>query len=174
MAMARRNAVVQAISTKLDDTYFIMAFNRECMLTPQLEEARAMFPDTVTVRGLKNSLVRRAMLGTPWEGFSKALKGSNMYIFVKEDVDLKATIQAYIKMEKKFKRVDVVASIMEKAGDAYQFQLKPCTGGCLRDEWNLITYEDIPKLKDFPTKTELIGKDRRKHQAGHNQVGTEY
>lgn len=158
VGMARRNSVSETIGRKLDETFFIMAFNKDVMPTSELEAARAMFPDTITVRCLKNSLVKRAMLGTPWEPFGTALKGSNMFVFVKNDSDLKGAIEAYVKIEKKFQRNQRLATLYEKYARKYTFKLMPCRGGMLRDEWNVISPEDLPKLKDFPTKLELIAK----------------
>jgi len=158
VGMARRDAVKEAIAAKLDDTFFIMAFNKDAMPTADLEAARAMFPASVNVRCLKNSLVKKAIEGTEWEPLSPVLKGSNMYVFVMQDTDLKPSIQAYLKIAKTFSRAEKVAEIYEKVGKDFTFELKPLVGGMMRDEWNVIPPEDIPKLKDFPTKTELIAR----------------
>jgi len=158
IGMARRDAVMLAIKKKLKDVFFIMAFNKDGMPTDELEKARAMFPPTTICRVLKNSLVKKAMVGTPWYPFSKYLKGANMYVLVMKDTDLKETIKAYMKIEKTFAREEKVAKVYEKTKGQMLFQLKPLVGGCMRDEWNFIPPEDIPKLKDFPTKTELIAR----------------
>ncbi|CAE8645060.1 unnamed protein product, partial [Polarella glacialis] len=108
-SMARRNEVVKAITEQLDKSYFVMVFNRDLLLGSEVEVARQMFPETVLVRCLKNSLVQQAMKNTGWDNFSSTLQGSNMYIFVENDKDLKETIIAYTKMEKKFMRKDKLA-----------------------------------------------------------------
>eukprot|EP00415_Alexandrium_ostenfeldii_P004522 UN4522 len=137
-----------------------MAFSKDGMDCDSLRQARALFPESVTVRGLKNSLVKKAMEGTEWEDFGTALKGSLMYVFVKDDTDLKPTVQAYLKLEKTYNRVEKLAKVYEnlKAKNAVNFDMVPLVGGCLRDEWKLIGPEDFVKLKDFPTKTELIAR----------------
>lgn len=161
LGMARRDEVKQAIEKELEDTYFIMAFNKDGMPTPDLEAARAMFPPKTKVRVLKNSFVRKAMERTPWAELATVLRGANMYVFVKEDTDLKPTIQAWLKITKQFARADKCAAIYEAVGKREEYanyMHKPLCGGMIRDEWNVILPEDIPKLKDFPTKTELIAK----------------
>lgn len=158
VSMSLKNAQVESIQRKLEDSYFIMAFNWGGMLTPEMEEARAMFPETVSVRVLKNTLVRKAMQGTPWEPFGKFLKGPNMYVFVERDIDLKDTVSAYIKLEKKFRRPDKVLQQYENNKEKVPLLFKPLVGGILRDEWKFIAPEDVPKLKDFPTKLELIAR----------------
>merc|ERR1712217_449107 len=158
VGMARRDKIKLAIEAKLEETFFIMAFNKDCMPTADLEAARAMFPSTVMVRVLKNSLVKKAIENTEWAPLADVLNGSNMYVFVFKDTDLKPTIEAYIKLAKVFNREEKVAQMYEKVGQGYTFKLKPLAGGMLRDEWNVIAPEDIPKLKDFPTKTELIAR----------------
>lgn len=157
IGLARRNAIVEGIAEQLDKTFFVMAFNRSMMLGKQVEEARALFPEAVNVRCLKNSLVRKAMEGTEWEPLASKLKGSNMYVFVESDRDLKDTIKAYLKIEKRFDRVNVLEKFAGQAG-GMSFVLKPLVGGMMADEWNVIESEELPKFKDFPTKTELIGQ----------------
>jgi len=155
---ARRYDIAQAVRAELTDTFFLMAVNHDHMKGSDIEEARKLFPTSCKVRVLRNNLVRKAMEGTEWWPFADRLKGSNMYIFVKKDVDLKATIEASIKMEKRFRREDALAAGLEKMGgaSALGFKLQPCIGGIMEGEWNVIEPEDIPKFKDFPTKTELI------------------
>ncbi|CAE8643971.1 unnamed protein product [Polarella glacialis] len=81
-----------------------------------------------------------------------------LYIFVENDKDLKETIIAYTKMEKKFMRKDKLAAQNEKLGSGLNFYAKPLLGAMVTGEWNVIAPEDIPKMKDFPTKLELIAK----------------
>eukprot|EP00931_Biecheleriopsis_adriatica_P050829 TRINITY_DN2945_c0_g1_i2.p1 TRINITY_DN2945_c0_g1~~TRINITY_DN2945_c0_g1_i2.p1 ORF type:complete len:341 (-),score=105.94 TRINITY_DN2945_c0_g1_i2:38-988(-) len=158
IGLARRSQITQGIKQQLDKTFFIMAFNNFGMTIPQQEEARAMFPDTVKVRVLKNALVRKAMTGTPWEAFTPKMKGNNMYIFVESDKDLKDSVKAYLQVVKKLGREDVINKMKEAAGSDLTYDLKPCIGGIMADEWNVIDADDIPKYKDFPTKSELIAQ----------------
>lgn len=158
---ARRYAVAKDIRAELKDTFFLMAINKEFMLSKDITAARTLFPSSVKVRVLRNNLVKKAMEGTDWWPFADRLKGGNMYVFVKKDVDLKATIEASIKMEKMYAREAALAAGLETLGGAgknLSYKLQPCVGGIMADEWNVIEPEDIPKFKDFPTKTELIAR----------------
>lgn len=157
LAQAKKDNLVRAIRKQLEDTFFVMAFNKDGMVTAELEEARAMFPGTVMCRCLKNKLVRKAMQGTDWEDYGWNLKGANMYVFVKTDSDLKPTIEAFLKINKKFAREAKLASLKEKMG-VTSYELRPLVGGVLRDEWDFIGPEDFEKLKNFPTKQELIAQ----------------
>lgn len=160
MQRARRMALSQVIHEELEDTFFLMAINKDFMKSADLKAARLLFPTSVKVRCLRNSLVSKAMEGTDWWPIAERLKGSNMYVFVKKDTDLKGAIEASMKMEKKYMRTDKLASALEKMGgaDKLSFELKHNIGGIMADEWNVIESEDLPKFKDFPTKTELIGR----------------
>eukprot|EP00421_Protoceratium_reticulatum_P021820 CAMPEP_0168394594 /NCGR_PEP_ID=MMETSP0228-20121227/19615_1 /TAXON_ID=133427 /ORGANISM="Protoceratium reticulatum, Strain CCCM 535 (=CCMP 1889)" /LENGTH=339 /DNA_ID=CAMNT_0008408013 /DNA_START=42 /DNA_END=1061 /DNA_ORIENTATION=- len=161
IGMARRDNILQAIANRIESTFFIMAFNKDAFSTSDLEEARTMFPPTVMVRCLKNSLVRRAMLGTQWEEFGKVLKGGNMFVFVDQDTDLKPTIEAWLKIEKKFERMKKINKLAKKAGfkgPVLTFELRPLVGGVMRDEWKVLKPMEIVQLKDMPTKTELIAR----------------
>lgn len=158
ISMSRRSNQMKGIRRQLEKTFFLMAFNKEHMASREIEEARALFPSTCKVRVLKNSLVRKAMEGSEWEQLAPYLVGSNMYVFVESDRDLKPAIQAYVKMEKTFDRTAKLDAIKEDRGDDLTYDLKPLVGGIMSEEWNVLTAEDVMKLKDFPTKTELIGQ----------------
>mmetsp|Transcript_28486 Transcript_28486/g.50588 ORF Transcript_28486/g.50588 Transcript_28486/m.50588 type:complete len:300 (+) Transcript_28486:1-900(+) len=154
---AQRVLQIQAITRQLDKTFFLMAFNRENMLGSQVEEAKSFFPPNVNVRVLRNTWVRKAMEGTDWEPLAPQLKGSNVYVFVESDKDLKPSIQAYLKLEKEFDRTGAIDAIKE-ANDDMTYEIKPLVGGMMSEEWNVLQPQEIIKLKDFPTKTELIGQ----------------
>eukprot|EP00913_Durusdinium_trenchii_P014631 g13730.t1 len=102
---------------------------------------------------------------------SPLLKGSNVYVFVESDTDLKPAIQAYIKLEKRFDRTAVIDGIKEVMDDDLTYELKSLVGGVMSEEWNVLDGGEVLKLKermcfavlcfelqDFPTKTELIGQ----------------
>merc|ERR1712007_199454 len=70
--------------------------------------------------------------------------------------DVRPTIEAYLKMEKKFNRAGKLVELKEQQD--YAFDVRPLRGGIMRDEWNFIQPEEFPKLKNFPTKLELIAQ----------------
>jgi len=166
--MARLDETTQAIRDCFDDTFFFMAFNKDKMTGAELAATRALFPSSVVARCLNNELVRKALVGSEWEGALPLIKGANMYVFVKKDTDLKPAIEAYLKVEKDYKRVEKCAEFAEQNSDTVIEGYRPLRGGMMRDEWNIISPEELPKFKDFPTKTELIAKIA----AGVQQVTT--
>ncbi|CAE7716421.1 rplJ [Symbiodinium sp. CCMP2456] len=123
-----------------------------------MEEARSYFPPTVNVRHLNNNWLRKAMEGTKWEAMRDKVKGSNIYVFVETDKDLKPSIQAYMKIEKQFNRTAKLDVLREEWADDLTYDLQPMIGGMMSEEWNVMEPADVVKLKDFPTKTELIGQ----------------
>ncbi|OLP92536.1 putative protein phosphatase 2C 27 [Symbiodinium microadriaticum] len=155
---ARRHKQIQAITRQLDKTFFFMGFNKEKMLPNEMEEARSFFPPTVNVRHLNNNWLRKAMEGTKWEPMRDKVKGSNIYVFVETDKDLKPSIQAYMKIEKQFGRTAKLDVLREEWADDLTYDLQPMIGGMMSEEWNVMEPADVVKLKDFPTKTELIGQ----------------
>lgn len=158
IGMARRFNEVKGIERQLEKTFFLMAFNRDHMLGREVEEARGLFPPTCKVRVLKNNLVRKAMEGTEWAQLGPLLVGSNMFVFVESDRDPKPAIQAYLKMEKAFDRTATLDAIKEARGDDLTYDMKPLVGGIMSEEWDVLDGPGVLKLKDFPTKTELIGQ----------------
>jgi len=156
IARSRRFKAVESIRQQLDKTFFMMAFTYAGLSTFDQREAKAMFPPTVKVRGLKKSQVVKATQGTGWHQLAEQIKGQSFYVFVESDKDFKPTIQAYIKFAKKFNRAEKCAELFEKAGT--KGFIPPSSGGIMIDEWNYIPGEELPKYKDFPTKSELIAQ----------------
>jgi len=156
VGMSRRYELKEAIKKVLDRTFFIFAFNYDGLEPLQMEELRAAFPPQVTVRCVKNALVRKAMEGTDWINFAPAMKGSNCYVFVHEDVDLKGALEAWLKMERKFNRVAAIEKLAVK--HKYDFELRSCIGGIMLDEFEYIDPKELPKFKDLPTRIDLIAR----------------
>ncbi|CAE7321330.1 rplJ [Symbiodinium pilosum] len=122
------------------------------------KEARSFFPPTVNVRHLKNTWLKKAMEGTDWEPMRDKIKGNNIYVFVESDKDLKPSIQAYMKIEKQFNRTAKLDVLREEWVERLTYDLQPLVGGMMSEEWDIMEPADVVKLKDFPTKTELIGQ----------------
>eukprot|EP00929_Paragymnodinium_shiwhaense_P112868 TRINITY_DN8112_c0_g2_i1.p1 TRINITY_DN8112_c0_g2~~TRINITY_DN8112_c0_g2_i1.p1 ORF type:complete len:341 (+),score=115.15 TRINITY_DN8112_c0_g2_i1:63-1025(+) len=157
---ARDNLVVKSIATQLEKTFYIMAWNKDGMDTDSLEAARAMFPAGAKVRCLRNKLVREAMRQTGWGGdFGMNFKGSCMYTFVENEEDVKPTMQAYAKMEKSMRRQQVIDQLIEKNPNDYKnYKPIPFWGGGLAEDKKFMDPEQAMKLKDMPTKLDLIAR----------------
>lgn len=154
---ARKHVQMMTIRKKLESTYFLFAWNNAGMTVPAIVDARAFFPPHVVVRSLKNKIVRKAMSGSGWETFGTHLKGENMYVFVEKEEDLKPCIEAYIKMETKMRRKTNLGKLYEKHPELYEFyELRPLVGGCFAEDYKPIFPDEFVKLKDAPTKIELI------------------
>eukprot|EP00929_Paragymnodinium_shiwhaense_P112864 TRINITY_DN8112_c0_g1_i1.p1 TRINITY_DN8112_c0_g1~~TRINITY_DN8112_c0_g1_i1.p1 ORF type:complete len:324 (+),score=105.25 TRINITY_DN8112_c0_g1_i1:157-1128(+) len=157
---ARDNKVVKSISDQLKKTFFIMAWNKDGMDTDSLEAARAMFPAGVKVRNLRNKLVREAMGESGWgRELGMNFKGSCMYVFVENEEDVKPTMQAYAKMEKSMRRQQVLDQLIEKNPNSYKsYKPIPFWGGGLAEDKKFMDPEQAMKLKDMPTKLDLIAR----------------
>merc|ERR1712217_1023416 len=107
---------------------------------------------------MKNIMMRKAAAGTGWSEYIEQCRGQNIWVFVENDSDLKPTIQAFLKMRKEFNRDEKVAAVYEKQKDRWSQPLLAACGGVMRDEWNIISYKELPKYKDFPTRLELIAQ----------------
>lgn len=156
---ARRNAVMLSVRKQLEKSYFIMAWNKDGMECDKLAEARAMFPQHIKMRSLRNEAMVQAMEGTPWEEFSKHLKGNNLYCFVETEEDVKPCVAAYVKVDKQFRRQQALDQLIEKNPQNYAtFPAKPLLGSCLAEDYKFLDSEQTWKLKDMPTKLDLIAR----------------
>jgi len=159
IGMQRRYAYAQSIRDAFERSFLVMVFNADGMDFATQDQVIDFFPQNCVVRSLKNSIVKRGIQGTQWEIFSEHLKGPNTYVFCFEDTDVKATVEGYLKMEKKFKRVDKVKEIAERTAPLFNWvATSALVGAVMRDDWTFIGPDQTRKLKDLPTRLELIAK----------------
>jgi len=159
IGMQRRYAYAQSIRDAFERSFLVLVFNADGMDFATQDQVIDFFPKTCVVRSLKNSIVKRGIIGTEWDILSEHLKGPNTYVFCFEDTDVKATVEGYLKMEKKFKRVDKVKEIAERTAPLFNWvATSPLVGAVMRDDWTFIGPDSTRKLKDLPTRLELIAK----------------
>jgi len=158
--MIIRDELMRRIREVLDETYCLVIFNFDGITHAAMGEIRKSFPKNVVVRQLVNTLVRRAMQDTPWEALVPELKGQNMYVFVKDEVDLRETIKTIDKIagDKKLEAVIEKRQRWLNSKDSTLTDLRRVRGSMLRDDWTVMLQEETLKLKDFPTKLELIAQ----------------
>jgi len=169
LGMARRNEQVLLIREQFGKAFAILTFNCHSMTVAEQRRVTndPKIPIGVHPVYLKNSFVRVAVKGTPWEAWLEqdGFWEKQIYFFVYEEEDLRPTVTALGKWLKELNREAVLATAFAKqlkdgvrsaAGmpDGHPW----CTGAMIRDDWTLFQPKDVLKLKDFPTKKELYAK----------------
>jgi large subunit ribosomal protein L10 len=104
------------------------------------EQFRKKLPAGTELVVATNTLMKKAIEGTPYEPLGPACVGPNAFLFSGEDVA--GNIKAFNDMAKTLKK-------------ARGMELE-WTGGCM--DGKFVAPKDISKLESLPTKKELIGK----------------
>lgn len=163
---ARRYVWVRKIRARLDQCQMIFAVNASHMNAKLQRELGEIFPSTVDRGVIKNSIMKKACEGTEWKGISEMFETKDycplMWFFVKKEDDVKPCIDIWMKYEKKHKRAAVLLAAQEKVSMltskyASKVDVKdPAVCAMLRDDWKVFGPAEIPKIKDLPTKLEVI------------------
>eukprot|EP00934_Nitzschia_sp_Nitz4_P001579 Nitzschia sp. Nitz4//scaffold4_size323378//231579//232169//NITZ4_000691-RA/size323378-processed-gene-0.299-mRNA-1//1//CDS//3329553492//1579//frame0 len=82
-----KQARVQAIRDLLEDTNHIFSVPSSALTVREIQDLKRSLPDdsTLTISVVKNSVMQRAMEGTPFQPAETLLRGSNMWFFVKDE-----------------------------------------------------------------------------------------
>merc|ERR1711879_931546 len=101
---------------------------------------------------------RKACDDTQWREFSRRVYGHTLLVFVEKDTDLKETIKAHIKAQKRLNMDARIQKLFEKSDGDFSEPFPAVVGGVMRDDWSFIEGKDIPKYAEFPTRLELIAQ----------------
>lgn len=138
-AIEKKSKIVDEVRETMENSALMFCVRSEGIKPNDMNAMRQKFPEDVTVRCVKNTLVRRAAEDVPkFQGGDSLLEYSNYWFFVPED-KMRTTVDIWsdwIK-ETKVEEHDIVGGIFE---------------GELLDKKGVIA---ITKL---PTKQELMGK----------------
>ncbi len=131
-----KQAVIDEIKTNFDEAVSIVAVDYLGITVSEADELRKELRESnVKFKVYKNSLVKRAIEGTDYEGLADILKGSSAFALSSEDATagpriIKKAIKNFEKME--FKGGFVEGKIYDKA--------------------------DVEVLADIPSREELIAR----------------
>lgn len=147
-AKQAKQAVIDEIKHNFENAESVTVIDYLGITVAQADELRTNLRNAdVSFKVYKNTLVKRAIKGTPYEGISEYLKGSSAFAFTKDDPTsgprvIKKAIKSFGKMEFK-------AGYLE--GQAYD-------------------KEGIEVIADIPSREELIARFLGSVQAPISQV----
>ncbi|KAL6645772.1 hypothetical protein ACP70R_017380 [Stipagrostis hirtigluma subsp. patula] len=78
----RKEDTVAAVREQLEGCYLLAGIRYEGLTVKQLQGIRDALPETCRLLVAKNTLVGKAIEGTPWEALKPCMKGMNAWLFV--------------------------------------------------------------------------------------------
>ena len=120
---AQKAKVVEEVKQHMEDSMMMFCVRSETITSNEMNTMRQKFPDTTTVRVVKNTLVKRASDEVPkMQGCEPLLKRSNIWFFVPEsDVRVSFDIWNDFVEEEKKEEFEIVGGVydgelLDKAG----------------------------------------------------------
>jgi len=139
VAVAKKAAVVDEVKETMEDSMLMWCVRSEGITVNDMNMMRQKFPDDVTVRCVKNTLVKRAADEVPkMQGGDSLLEYSNYWFFVPEGSvrETYDTWNDWVK-ETKNENLDIVGGVFEG---------------------ELLDKKGIEAITKLPTKQELMGQ----------------
>jgi hypothetical protein len=85
-AVAKKAAVVEEVKEVMSKSALMFAVSTETLTVNEMNEIRQKYPEDITIRCLKNTLVKRAAEDYPnFQGADSLLESSNYWFFVPEE-----------------------------------------------------------------------------------------
>ena len=134
---AEKAKVVEEVKQHMEDSMMMFCVRSETITSNKMNEMRQKFPETTTVRVVKNTLVKRASDEVPkMQGCEPLLKYSNIWFFVPES-DLRVSYDIWNDFAE------------ESKNEAYEI-----VGGVYDGE--LLDGKGVARIAKLPTKQELM------------------
>merc|ERR1711907_512457 len=136
----KKTEVVTKLKSELETSTAVVGFTFKGVSVSDLEKLRGDIPDDASLVVAKNTLMKRAADEVEgWGEVSQFCKGSNAFLFLRED--LKTGFKGLRTLEDAYKKADEPVSL---------------NGGCC--DGDFLSLDDIKKLEKLPSKLELIAK----------------
>jgi large subunit ribosomal protein L10 len=95
----RKEETVTTVREQLEGCYLLAGIKYEGLTVKQLQGIRDALPDTCRLLVAKNTLVGKAIEGTPWEALKPCMKGMNAWLFVHTE-EVPAALKPYRAFQK--------------------------------------------------------------------------
>ncbi|KAF3966393.1 hypothetical protein ACB098_06G171200 [Castanea mollissima] len=134
----KKEETVETVKTQLDDCQLIAAIKYKGFTVKQFQDLRRSLPETTKLVVAKNTLVYKAIEGTPWEVLKPCMTGMNAWLFVHSE-EIPAALKPYrdFQKEKKLEENDFSGAVFE--GKFY-------------------APGDFKTLENMPTRAEIYAK----------------
>uniref|UniRef100_A0A1D1YNN2 Large ribosomal subunit protein uL10c n=1 Tax=Anthurium amnicola TaxID=1678845 RepID=A0A1D1YNN2_9ARAE len=114
ISRAKKEATVEAVKQQLENCHLVAGIRYKGLTVKQLQELRRSLPESVRLLVAKNTLVGKAVEGTPWEALRPAMKGMNAWLFVHTE-EIPDAIRPYrsFQRERKLEANDFSGAVFE-------------------------------------------------------------
>lgn len=137
LTRTKKEEIVETVKSELENCYLIAGIGFQGMTVKQVQDFRRSLPESSKLLFAKNTLVFKAIEGTPFEALKPCMKGMNAWLFVHSE-EIPAAIKPYRDFQKESKvENDFVGAVFE--GKFY-------------------APEDFNSLETLPTRAEIYSK----------------
>ncbi|KAK1270602.1 hypothetical protein QJS04_geneDACA023496 [Acorus gramineus] len=138
ISRAKKEQTIETVKQQLENCHLIAGIRYKGLTVKQLQDLRRSLPDSVKLVVAKNTLVYKAVEGTPWEALKPCMTGMNAWLFVHTE-EIPAALKPYraFQKERKLEDNDFSGAVFE--GSFYG-------------------PEEFKKLESLPSRAEVYGK----------------
>ncbi|KAK8955134.1 hypothetical protein KSP40_PGU013870 [Platanthera guangdongensis] len=114
ISRTKKEQTVDSVRTQLENCHLVAGIRYKGFTVSQFQELRRSLPEFVHLLVAKNTLVGKAIEGTPWEALRPCMKGMNAWLFVHAE-EIPAAIKPYrrFQKERKLEENDFVGGVFE-------------------------------------------------------------
>ena len=105
---------MDVVKEQLENCYLVAGIKYKGLTVKQLQELRKNLPESVKLLVAKNTLVGKAIEGTPWEALKPCMSGMNAWMFVHTEA-IPEALKPYrsFQKEKKLEDNDFTGAVFE-------------------------------------------------------------
>ncbi|XP_020209577.1 50S ribosomal protein L10, chloroplastic, partial [Cajanus cajan] len=110
----KKEETVETVRQQLENCYLLAGINYKGFTVKQFQDLRKTLPESTKLIVAKNTLVYKALEGTPWDALKPCMKGMNVWLFVHSE-EIPAAIKPYrdFQKEKKLEDNDFTGAVFE-------------------------------------------------------------
>lgn len=114
ISRTKKEETVDTVKTQLENCHLIAAIKYKGLTVKQMQDLRKSLPESTKLLVAKNTLVYKAVEGTPWEALKPCMKGMNAWLFVHSE-EIPEAIKPYrsFQKEKKLEDNDFTGAVFE-------------------------------------------------------------
>ncbi|KAK8691683.1 hypothetical protein V6N13_075183 [Hibiscus sabdariffa] len=137
ISRTKKEETVETVKTQLENCYLLAAVEYKGFTVKQFQELRRSLPESSKLVVAKNTLVLKAIEGTPWEALKPCMKGMNAWLLVHTE-ETPDALKPYRTFQKEMKvENDFTGAVFE--GKFYG-------------------PDDFKQLENMPTRAEIYAK----------------
>eukprot|EP00262_Sarcandra_glabra_P020570 TRINITY_DN8255_c0_g2_i1.p1 TRINITY_DN8255_c0_g2~~TRINITY_DN8255_c0_g2_i1.p1 ORF type:complete len:250 (-),score=24.26 TRINITY_DN8255_c0_g2_i1:255-941(-) len=114
ISRTKKEETVETVKNQLENCYLVAGIKYKGLTVKQFQDLRKSLPESVKLVVAKNTLVGKAIEGTPWEALKPCMKGMNAWLFVHTE-EIPGALKPYrnFQKEKKLEDNDFTGAVFE-------------------------------------------------------------